>query len=361
LTAVKLQAAYDALVSRFVLPLVEGGTAELDRPIAPGAFTFFVDASATSPEVDDRIFDALHRSASRFVPVETIRWPTPGLVALAAAAHDLVALTDPALETFFARGARRTMIAWTDRWLSLVPGPTTRGEALARHAMLEPLLSARRKDTTVRTWMFNYRFSGRAMPWSPEVMPRLLLPQREESFVALDAIVDALDRETPVLRPRLDALVSRSPVTELLRGATRPGFRFGLASLAVLSDSALRGAITRELAAAEWTAGPRLLAATRAQLVGRSPALVAVAVRLLLELAITCSLDPSRDADPPSADDALRYAALLPALVDHERIDDLRVLDPDDGARVRARAERWRPRVTALLAEARALLDLSVT
>jgi hypothetical protein len=359
--ASKLQAAYDALVSRFVLPLVEGGAAELDRPIAPGAFSFFKDTTATSPEVDERIFDALHRAASRFVPIETVPWPTPGLVALAAAAHDLVALTDPALATFFARGARRTILAWTDRWLGLVPGPTTRSEALARHALLEPLLSARRKDTMVSTWMFNYRFSGRAMPWSPDVMPRFLLPQREEKLVPLDALVDELDRDQPTLRPRLDALVSRSPVTELVRAASRPGFRFGLASLAVLSDGTLRGAIARELAASEWSAGPAIVHASFEQLIGRDAMLAGIGARLVVELALTSALDPTRAGLSPSREDedTARYAAVLPAMLDHPRlIDELRALDDGDRAKLQARAERLHTRVTAVqLDQARMLLD----
>src|SRR6476659_4408035 len=97
----KLQAAYDALVGRFVLPIVEGGAGELDRPIGPGCQSFFVDTTCTSPEVDERIFDAMHRSASGMVPIETVPWPSPGLVTLAAAAHDLMAVTDPALDSIF--------------------------------------------------------------------------------------------------------------------------------------------------------------------------------------------------------------------------------------------------------------------
>lgn len=360
----KMQAAYDALVGRFVLPIVEGGAGELDRPIGPGCFTFFVDTSATSPEVDERIFDGLHRAASAMVPVETVPWPSPGIVALAAAAHDLLAVTDPSLDTIFARGARKTILAWTDRWLSFVPAPTTRGDALARHALLGPLLSARRKDVVLKTWMYTYRFAGRAIPWTSDVMPRFLLPRQEEKLSRLVDLVDGVDERAQLgLRDRLEALVSRSPVTELLTVAERPRFRFGLASLAVLSDPALRGAIARELVATnEWGAASALGRAISLPLLRADGKLVAIAVELLVEMMQTRALDGSREDTLPATMDegALRYAALLPAMLEHPRtLEEIRILDDGDRAKLQFRAERLRPRITAeLFADATALLDV---
>jgi hypothetical protein len=359
----KLQMAYDALVGRFVLPIVEGTGGELDRPIAPGCFSFFKDTTSTSPEVDERIFDALHRRASALVPIETVPWPTPGLVALAAAAHDLLALTDPALEGVFARGARTTIVAWTDRWTSLVPAPTTRGDALARHAFLGPLLDARRKDVVVKTWMYTYRFVGRAVPWAPEVMPRFMLPRQEEKLARLVDLVSGVDEHAQLgLRDRLEAIVSRSPVTELLTVAERPKFRFGLAALAVLSDVAIRGAIARELVATdEWSAAGPLMRAVHLPALRADARLVAIAVRFLVELMQTAALDATVRELPSSLDEAQqRYAALLPAMLESERwLAELRTLDDGDRAKLQLRAEKLRPRVTAeRLAEATALLDV---
>jgi hypothetical protein len=360
----KMQMAYDALVGRFVLPLVEGGVGELDRPIGPGCLAFFTDTSATSPEVDERIFDAIHRASSGIAPVQTVPWPSPGLIALCVAAHNLLALTDPSLDGLFARGARKTILAWTDRWLSFVPAPTTRGEALARHAILGPLLAARRREVTVRTWMYTYRFTGRAVPWAPEVVPRFMLPRQEEQLTRLIDLVDGVDERAQLgLRVRLEALISRSPVTELLTVAQRPRFRFGLAALAVLSDPALRGAIARDLVGEdEWKAASVLARAVSMPLLRADAQLVSIAVKLLVEMAQTRALDGTREeALPATLDDgALRYAALLPAMLEHPRtLEELRILDDGDRAKLQWRAERLRPRLTDdLLKDATALLDL---
>ncbi len=360
----KLQEVYDALVGRFVLPVLEGGAGQLGRPIAPACFSYFVDATATSPEVDDRIFDALHRAASGMVPVETIRWPTPGLVALAAAAHDLIALTDPSLEGWLARGARTTMLSWTDKWTRLIPAPTTRGEALARHALLAPLLGARRKDVVLRTWMYTYRFQGRALPFAEEVLPGFLKRGSEETSVGLAAMLGAVEQRAGIdLRARLEALVSRSPVTELLTAGSRRRFQLGLASLAVLSDPALRGAIAREIAAEnEWAAASALGAAVAAPRLGKEKKLLAIGVRFLCEIQQTRALEAREDVLPSSLDPGQQlYAALLPAMLEHPRtLEELRLLDDGDRAKLQLRAEKLRPRIgPEPLAQALAWLEAS--
>jgi hypothetical protein len=157
--------------------------------------------------------------------------------------------------------------------------------------------------------------------------------------------------------------VSRSPVTELLTVADRPRFRFGLASLAVLSDAPLRGAIARELVSKnEWKAASALAGALSLPLLRADGALTAIAVRLLVEMIQTRALDGSpEEALPAELDEgALRYAALLPAMLEHPRtLEDVRLLDDGDRARLQLRAEKLRPRVTReLFAEASALLDL---
>ena len=240
--ASKLQATYDALVERFVLPLALGSAGELARPIAPGCFDFFRQTRATSPEVDEKIFDALHRAGCGVAPLTTVPWPSPGLIAIAAASHDLLALTDPSLDRLFVRGARSTVVEWIDRWTELVPAPATRGEALARHGLVAPLYRAARRDVVVKNWAYTYRFFGRAVPWNVVSLPRLRFVRQQETTVLLTDLIAKLDQGSDLaLGLRLRRLLARSPVTELLEAPGLPDFRFGLASLAVLSDPSISG------------------------------------------------------------------------------------------------------------------------
>src|SRR5688572_12982266 len=101
----KMQAAYDHLVERFILPVVEGGQIEIGRPIAPGCAGFFAATVPSSEDARLRVFTALIDAADEIHDVETVPWPSGPLVWLAAAAHDLCALTDPALDRAFVRGA----------------------------------------------------------------------------------------------------------------------------------------------------------------------------------------------------------------------------------------------------------------
>jgi hypothetical protein len=362
----KLQATYDALVEGFVLPLVEGRAGALGRPIAPGCFDFFRQTRVTSSSADQEIFDALHRAATDIAPLATVPWPSPGLVAISAAAHDLLVLTDPALDRVFARSARLTILQWIDRWIDLVPAPATRGEALARHGLVAPLYRVARKDVVVKNWAYTYRFFGRAVPWNVVAMPRVRFVRQEETVVKLTGLIAQIDgRDKLGLGVRLRALLARSPVTELLEVAELPDFRFGLASLAVLSDPAISGGVAKHLVHEdEWRVASVLGRAAFAEGLRHEPALVSVAVRFLIEMMTTSTLDTGdRKREVPDVLDegSSRYAAILVQLLAHERaIDELRILDDGDRAALQRRAEKLRPALSAeRLREASHLLDLA--
>jgi hypothetical protein len=364
--AAKLQATYDALVEGFVLPLLEGRAGELGRPIAPGCFDFFRQTRVTSSVVDGQIYEALHRAASDIAPLDDVPWPSPGLVAIAAAAHDLLALTDPALDRVFVRGARKTVVEWIDRWIELVPAPTTRGEALARHALVAPLQRVARKDVVVRNWAYTYRFFGRAVPWNVVAMPRLRFVRQEEAVVKLTGLIAQVDaRDALGLGTRLRQLIARSPVTELLEVASLPDFRFGLASLAVLSDRAIAGGIAKRLVAEdEWKVCSVLGRAVAAPELRAEPALLSVAVRFLVEMMMTSTFDggEKRRETPDVLDEgAARYAAMLVALLSHEgALEELRILDDGDRAALQRRAEKLRAAVVPeRIGEGVHLLDLA--
>ncbi len=364
--AAKLQATYDALVERFVLPLLEGQAGELGRPIAPGCFDFFRQTRATSALVDEKIFDALHRAAADIAPLTTVPWPSPGLVAIAAAAHDLLALTDPSLDRLFVRGARTTVLDWIDRWTELIPAPATRGEALARHGLIAPLYRVSRRDVIVKNWAYTYRFFGRAVPWNVVAMPRIRFVRQEEAVVRLTGLIAQLDaRDNLGLGVRLRRLLARSPVTELLEVRELPDFRFGLASLAVISDPAISGGIAKRLVGEdEWQSARVLGRAVASPELHAEPALLSVAVRFLVEMLMTSTLDARDDArDVPDVldDGTARYASLLVALLSHDgALDQIRVLDDGDRATLQRRAERLRAGlVPERVREGTQLLDLA--
>lgn len=366
----KLQAAYDALVVDFLAPFMSGEVAVLGRPVAPGALDYFAQTRAGSAEAESRIFDQLHRIGSEIASIETVPWPSRDLVAIAMAMHDLLFLTDPSLDRLFARGARGVVLDWIDRLLAHVGPPATRGDALARHAMLTAFFATQRRDTVVRNWAYTYRFFGRPVPANVTALPRLRFVREEHTTIDVLPLFAKLDEGAELgLTPRLRDLVARSPVTELTSPARFAPLRFGLASLRVLSDPALRGGIARQIAAAgEWPCASVLGAAlTSPEMMSAPPALIAPALQLLFEVHVTSTLDSRVETRLPSALDphALRYAAVLPAwLEDALAIEEIRALDDGDRAVLQRRAEQLRqaiPRgqideIAALVTRARTVL-----
>lgn len=360
----KLQAAYDALVVGFVAPLMSGDVAELDRPVAPGALDFFAQTRAGSAEAESRIFDAMHRWGSEIASIETVPWPSRDLVAIAMVLHDLLFLTDPGLDRLFARGARDVVLDWIDRLLVDIEPPATRGDALARHAMLEAFFQLKRRDTVVKNWAYTYRFYGRPPPPNVVAMPRVRFVRQEHTDIDVLPMFSKLDAQNDLgLALRLRDVVARSPVTELCRPDRFGPLRFGIASLRVLSDAALRGGIARKIAGSgEWASASVLGAALAAPELRRAPpALLAPALQLLFEVHVTSALDARVEHRIPSSLDghAARYAAVLPAWIDDAvAIDDLRALDDSDRAILQQRAEILRRIVPReQLAEARDLVS----
>jgi hypothetical protein len=366
----KLQAAYDALVVGFLAPLLSGETAELGRPVAPGALDSFSRTRAGSAEAESRLYDQLHRLGSEIAPLESVPWPSRDLVAVAMVAHDLLFLTDPSLGRLLARGARTVVLQWIDQLLDAIAPPSTRGEALARHAILTALFATRRHDTVVRNWAYTYRFFGRPVPANVTALPRLRFVREEHATVDVLPLFAQIDDATDLgLARRMRELVSRSPVTELCQPARFAPLRFGVAGLRVLSDGPLRGGIARQIAAAgEWSSASVLGAALGApEMRGAPAALLAPALRLLFEVHLTSTLDARVEPRVPSALDphGLRYAAVLPAWLDDPVArSDAGGLDPADRKTVERRAEQLRraiPRgqideVSAMIARARSAL-----
>lgn len=344
----KLQQRYDALMRGFVAPLLGGGTVVLDQAIAPAAIEYFELAKCSDASVEHAVFDDLHRAASAIAPVSTVPWPSRDLLLLAMAAHDLVLLTDPMLDRAFARGALGRITEWIDAMLELVKPPSTRGDALARHALLDPVSALRRRDITARTWAYTYRFIGR--PAGASVLTRPVIGdfKKSEALVDVTALLDELDTRLALgARRRLRELLSRSPVTELLRLDLCEEFRFGLATLGVLSDDAIRGGIARTIVErGEWKAASRLGKALADPMLHHAPpALLYYALALCFEVQMTATLDVPGPNLPSQLDltnlDTARYAAVLPAFFDDETmIDEVRAFDDTDRMDVQDRCAR---------------------
>lgn len=344
----KLQRQYDVFVRDFVEPLVTGGTVILDRPIAPGAVGYFQHASSSEAGIDQEIFDALHRGASALAPVQTVPWPDRDLMLLAMASYDLVLLTDPMLDRTFARGARKKIGAWIDQMIEAVAPPNTRADALSRHALLDPLPSLRRKDIVAKSWAYTYRFVGRPTTSSLLARPVFGDFKKDETLVDVESLWNRLDASSDLQAGlRIRTLLTRSPVTELVRLDLCDTFRFALATLAVLSDDAIRGGIAREIVArGEWKAAPRLgRALGDPMLLQAPPAHLYYALALCFEVQMTATLDVPGPALPKQLDlsdpDTARYAAVLPAFFEDETmLDEIRGFDDHDRTEVQDRCSR---------------------
>jgi hypothetical protein len=353
----KLQVRYDALVAQFVAPLLTGGTVALGQAIAPGAMSYFAHARAGDPDAEQDIYDALHRGASAIAPVAQVPWPERDLVLLAASAHNLVLVTDPTLDGVFTRSARRDIVRWVDEMVDAVNPPATRAEALARHALLEPVVRLRRRDVVVKNWAYTYRFFGRPVPSNVTALPALRMVKEYESFSAIDSLWETLDRQATELDPlgRLRRLLTRSPVTALVRPDLVPELRFGFAMLAVLSDDAIRGGVARQLVAlGEWRMAKVLGKALGDPVLQQkaTPAMLYYALALPFEVQMTATLDVPGPGLPEELDlsdpDVARFAAVVPAFFDDDTmIEEVRAFAGPHRAEVQERCAR----LSRLLAE----------
>jgi hypothetical protein len=344
----KLQERFDALIIDFVQPLLEGGSIQLGQAIAPGAISYFEHAGCSDAHAMSEIFDRLHRGASAIASITTVPWPDRDLILMAIAAHDLVLLTDPAFDRMFARGAMNRIAQWIDGAIEAIAPPSTRAGALARHALLDPLPALRRRDVVVKNWAYTYRFYGRPVPRNVVVLPKLRMVRQTETLVDVETLWSKVDERVNLgVRRRLRELLSRSPVTELVRLDLCDDFRFGLATLAVLSDDAIRGGIARTIVErGEWKAAPLLGRALGDPLLHHAPpAHLYYALALCFESQMTATLDVPGPALPPNLDlsnpDTARYAAVLPAFFDDPTmLDDVRAFDDRDRADVQERCAK---------------------
>lgn len=332
--AQKRQELYEAFAGGFLAPLFGASVlddesakhrdgsllAQLTRPLPPALLDHFELASLSKPDVEQTLLEGLHAAAGELVPTDHLRFPERGAMAIAMAAHDLYWLTDPTHDRAFARGARTRVLAFVDALIDAVPLPRSREEAIVRHVILDRLLELEREDTVVKNWAYTYRFYGRPPAANVVAMPKLRFVRQQHTRKGLVELCDA-DTELR-LGARLRSLISRSPVTQLVRPELSTRFVFSRATLAVLSDPTLRHGIVEALVkrgtervAASFGHALRVIGAE-----DPSPQYLYVALTFVAELQLLEVLDERtghRPKEEPAVGDEELFAAVLPALVDH--------------------------------------------
>jgi hypothetical protein len=383
------------LAARFFEPLLCGGTVEVGVPVGPG----LLDDWELLEHVDDKRFEATREAAVRqalaLAPAGAVPWPDRGAFALALALYDLLVLTDGA----FGRGAlagaaRREVTGWVQRLIEEAGTVTTRGQALARHAVVVRVFAIRRPETQVRTWAARYRYAGRPVPGRIVALPRLRgvrtdtverpLPEllRSDEETRTDDAAGGRRRggrkrrRRPSLSPPFQGLLRASPITAVLHpeDAAAPLFEGELRR--VLADDRLRAGIARGLAVAPR---PRLqaLGSHLGDLPAIPPAERWPVLALLHEL-VACgafagsdgegdddlnqpSLAEASDGDHPDLDAGQLLEAVLGLLATDGLAllpEPLRPLAPVDGRRLRRRGTLLLDRTPAPIVDrARRLLE----
>jgi hypothetical protein len=305
----------------------------------------FALARASDSEVERDIHERLVSTACRFAPVKGIRWPERGAMALSMVCHNVLASTDPLLERWPGRRARATIVDWSEWLLERASAPRTRGEALCRHAIIDRFLSTRREDVVAKSWMFTHRYLGRPVPGGFLTRPRAARMTRTRSslfsllYPAAGADADDANEANEELGALIHKLVTYSPVTALLNPKRLSDFRFGTATLAVLSDDLLRNGLARRIVGEGLDVMESYGRALRELYEsGAPPRMVYYAFALIFESHVIAILDRA----PPQQDLAFGCVlcrALVPALLGAP--DDLTALldlEPPDLERLRNEA-----------------------
>ncbi|MCA9535186.1 MAG: hypothetical protein KC593_15950 [Myxococcales bacterium] len=336
----------------WLAPIMSGTPAQATRALPPHALDTFAHSRPTDAEADRALYEAFHRLAAQVAPVGTLPYPDRGTWALAMAAHNLATLTDPLLDAVFRRSSRATVRAWADQLVEAAGDPQTRGEALMRYALVERVQALQREDRVIKNWAYTYRFWGRPAPANVVALPKVRFVREAVTQTPLASFwsSDALDDHMFALHGSMQALVARSPLTTLLHLADTPDFHFTPATLAVLSDPALRHGVAHHLVKRGLgTAASRIGAALRElTALGASPTSLGAATAFVMETAMMASLDrQAGEAVPNCSDvDARLFWAVLPeALGGHDALDPLEVVPPSD----RRRLGEWAMAISALL------------
>jgi hypothetical protein len=164
-------------VSRFLLPLVQGGALHVGRPFGPPGIARLLAPDGAQAEGDgsdaiEALASARRRLAGRHLPTLVAPPLDEASLRLGAALHNLLALGHPALAGP-GLSRRQERIAAAALALAEIGPPGSAREAVNRHSLLARLPEIVRVDRTVRYWIGRQIFVGRTPPRRVTALPGL--------------------------------------------------------------------------------------------------------------------------------------------------------------------------------------------
>lgn len=260
----------DALLDRFVLPLVKGGELAVGRPIALDELRRLEEqiphASERVVEVDearhDVLTDLVVRPPAQVFDIDEL--------ALAAAVHNLLFLVHPRADSWSVSGSARRRVIETAQEMATRPISQSRSRMLARHALLHNLFDLTRVDTKVSWWTGSATFLGQRPPGRLRAWKTVRRVREEQTVATYDELLGTVE-----VAPVVSAILRRTPLTHLLSmGRDGPPlqwedavFLLRDAELArAIAYAAVRGTEPRQIVSA-----PARLAAAFEQMLERAP------------------------------------------------------------------------------------------
>jgi hypothetical protein len=208
-----MSAPIDELVDGFVLPLLEGGSVEVGRPLRQRDHADMI--GELGRVTSGRLAFARLRRAQLLTADPDLPDPDGDELALWIGLHNTLVFDHPDRARVWARASTWRRVEGATRTLLSLPTPTSLGEGLARHVAVGALLELVRTDTIVATPVGDVRFLG-------QEVPRRRLGLGATGSRREEAVEWASQPHAPETERLLGDALRASPLTCLLRPLTAP-------------------------------------------------------------------------------------------------------------------------------------------